>query len=58
MRLSEKGPERDSEGGSGHDEGGQTGRKRGSQRSVVPRHGRLRDFSDSLSRLDFSDHAA
>ena len=48
MKLSEKGSEGDSEGGSGQHEAGQTGRKRGSRRSMGPRHGRLWDFSDSF----------
>src|SRR5215216_5999919 len=48
LKLSEKGSEGDSEGRSGLHEAGQTGRKRGSRRSMGPRHGRLWDFSDSF----------
>src|SRR5215208_7009689 len=49
-KLSEKGSEGDSEGGSGQHKAGQTGRKRSSRRSMGLRHGRLWDFSDSLRR--------
>ena len=49
LKLSEKGSEGDSEGGSGQHKAGQTGRKRSSRRSMGPRHGRLHAFSDSFS---------
>ena len=48
-KLSEKGSEGDSEGGSGQHKAGQMGRKRDSRRSMGPRHGRSWDFSDSFS---------
>jgi hypothetical protein len=48
MKLSEKGSEGDSAGGSGQHKAGQTGRKRDSRRSMGPRYGRLWDFSDSF----------
>ena len=48
LKLSEKGSEGDSEGGSGQHKVGQTGRKRSSRRSMGPRHGHLHAFSDSF----------
>jgi hypothetical protein len=48
LRLSEKGSERGLEGGFGCYEEAEMGRKEPSQRSLGPRRGRFRGFSDSF----------
>jgi len=48
MKLSEKGSERGLEGGFGRYEEAEMGRKEPSQRSLGPRRGRFRGFSDSF----------
>jgi hypothetical protein len=47
-KLSEKGFEQGFEGGFGRYEEGEMRRKEPSQRSLGPRHGRFRGFSDSF----------